>query len=204
MTKISVIEKLKGQSGWLILTLLTVDAFAKQEFLLFTAQTDSGHLVDNEVCKKLFSLNATVANDPKHSLSDALPPALLTLKNRHIDIKLADVMDQNNMLFAVERDKLEKWADDKILAAEETLQDTKAKIKSIKREARHALTIEEQKLSQEKLQKLEREQRRQRMAIFEVEDEIAEKRDELIAVLENRMKQKIDTTDLFTLRWQIT
>ncbi|KPH26653.1 hypothetical protein ADU60_11515 [Vibrio coralliilyticus] len=59
-------------------------------------------------------------------------------------------------------------------------------MKAVKRDSRHALTVEEQKLNQEKLQKLER----QRMEIFDIEDEIADKRDELISALEARMKQK--------------
>ncbi|WP_064488575.1 hypothetical protein [Vibrio coralliilyticus] len=66
------------------------------------------------------------------------------------------------------------------------MRDTKAQIKAVKRDSRHALTVEEQKLNQEKLQKLER----QRMEIFDIEDEIADKRDELISALEARMKQK--------------
>ncbi|MEZ9058331.1 hypothetical protein [Vibrio pelagius] len=83
------------------------------------------------------------------------------------------------------------------------MRDTKAQIKSVKRDSRHALTVEEQKLNQEKLQKLERQQKRQRMEIFDIEDEIADKRDELISALEARMKQKTEVTELFTIRWQV-
>ncbi|MDW1518946.1 SNF2-related protein [Vibrio sp. Vb5032] len=201
--KVSVAEKLKGQSGWLTLNVLAVDAFNRQEFLLFTARTDSGRLVDSEACKRLFNLGATVNNTLDGADIHTLPADLIAQKNRQVDAKLAEVMDQNNALFEVERDKLEKWAEDKVFAAEEALRDTKAQIKSVKRESRHALTVEEQKFSQEKLQKLERQQKRQRMEIFDIEDEIADKRDELIAALEARMKQKTEVTELFTIRWQV-
>ncbi len=70
-----------------------------------------------------------------------------------------------------------------IFAAEEALRDTKMQIKSLKREARLAQSIEEQKQNQEKLKLLERQQKRQRMEIFDIEDEIADKRDELISAL---------------------
>ncbi|EOM7658343.1 hypothetical protein ACMA69_005023, partial [Escherichia coli] len=76
-------------------------------------------------------------------------------------------------------------------------------IKSLKREARLAQSIEEQKQNQEKLKLLERQQKRQRMEIFDIEDEIADKRDELISALEERMKQKTDITELFTIRWKV-
>ncbi|EOG9708986.1 SNF2-related protein [Vibrio cholerae] len=202
-TKVSVAEKLKGQSGWLTLNMLAVDAFNRQEFLLFTARTDNGQLVDSEACKRLFSLGATVNNTRDCADVHTLPVDLTAQKNRQVEAKLAEVMDQNNALFEVERDKLEKWAEDKMFAAEEALRDTKAQIKSVKRDSRHALTVEEQKLNQEKLQKLERQQKRQRMEIFDIEDEIADKRDELIAALEARMKQKTEVTELFTIRWQV-
>ncbi|MDT8485994.1 hypothetical protein, partial [Escherichia coli] len=74
---------------------------------------------------------------------------------------------------------------------------------SLKREARLAQSIEEQKQNQEKLKLLERQQKRQRMEIFDIEDEIADKRDELISALEERMKQKTDITELFTIRWKV-
>lgn len=90
-----------------------------------------------------------------------------------------------------------------IFVAEEALRDTKMQINSLKREARLAQSIEEQKQNQEKLNLLERQQKRQRMEIFDIEDEIADKRDELISALEERMKQKTDITELFTIRWKV-
>ena len=63
-------------------------------------------------------------------------------------------------------------------------QDTKEQIKALRRQARQAVTLEEQHEIQEKIQKLERQQRRQRQEIFKVEDEIMEKRDQLIDSLE--------------------
>ncbi|WP_442806523.1 helicase-related protein [Vibrio cortegadensis] len=198
-TKVSVAEQLKGQSGWLTLNLLSVEAFNTQEFLVFSAKTDNGQIVDSEACKKLFNLGVSKSNQTEL----VMPDELCSLRARQIDAKLAEVMDSNNTLFEVERDKLEKWAEDKVMVAEEALRDTKAQIRSLKREARHAQSVEEQKANQEQIKKLERQQRRQRSEIFDVEDEIADKRDELIAALEERMKQKTNVTELFTVRWSV-
>ncbi len=112
-------------------------------------------------------------------------------------------MDTNNKYFQDEREKLEKWADDKVLASEQALADTKNQIKALKRESRHALSVEEQQASQKKIRDLERKQRRQRQEIFDVEDEIIEKRDELIDALEKRLKQKTEVKELFTVRWHV-
>jgi hypothetical protein len=43
---------------------------------------------------------------------------------------------------------------------------------------------------------------RQRQQIFDLEDEIAQKRDDLITALERRMTQKSTSEPLFTIAWQ--
>src|SRR3546814_12736195 len=67
--------------------------------------------------------------------------------------------------------------DDKLLAAEEALKNTKARIAQLKRDARKAATLQEQDGIQRELSELERKQRRLRQEIFAVEDEIIAKRD---------------------------
>ena len=58
--KLSMVEILKGQSGWLNLQHLTIDSFDKEEYLLFSAFTDSGKSLDQETCERLFNCSATV------------------------------------------------------------------------------------------------------------------------------------------------
>jgi F0F1-type ATP synthase membrane subunit b/b' len=100
------------------------------------------------------------------------------------------------MHFHAAREKLEKWADDMVLSAEKALADTKEQIKALRRQARQAVTLEEQHAIQQQLQKLEKQQRRQRQDIFRAEDEIMEKRDSLIESLERRLAQRTDTETL--------
>ena len=90
-----------------------------------------------------------------------------------------------------------------VLSAEKALLDTKAQIKVQRRQARQAITLAEQHEIQEKIRKLERRQRRQRQDIFKAEDEIIEKRDQLIDVLEARLAQRTATETLFTIRWAV-
>jgi hypothetical protein len=42
-----------------------------------------------------------------------------------------------------------------------------------------------------------------REKIFDLEDEIAQKRDKLMGALEKRMQQKTETKTLFTIRWEV-
>lgn len=202
-TRISIVEKLRGKCGWLTLVRLEVTAFETTEALLFSGLTDDGEWLDQEACEKLLTIPAAgkpVALTQPH---DAAPSSLEANSQRRVQATIAEVLEANQRLFHEERDKLERWADDKLLAAEEALKNTKARIAQLKRDARKAATLQEQDGIQRQLSELGRQQRRLRQDIFAVEDEIIEKRDALIASLQQRLQEKTDTQTLFTLRWQV-
>lgn len=202
-TRISIVEKLRGKCGWLTLVRLEVTAFETTEALLFSGLTDDGEWLDQEACEKLLTIPAAgkpVALTHPH---DAAPSSLEANNQRRAQATIAEVLEANQRLFNEERDKLERWADDKLLAAEEALKNTKARIAQLKRDARKAATLQEQDGIQRELSELERQQRRLRQEIFAVEDEIIEKRDALIESLQQRLQEKTDTQTLFTLRWQV-
>jgi hypothetical protein len=199
--KLSMVEAIKGQSGWLTLQRLAIDSFEREEHLLFSAFTDSGKSLDQETCERLFHCSATV--EPLDGLPEEAKNRLGVETNLHADAAVAGSLEDNNRLFSEERERLEKWADDMVVAAEKELADTKAQIKATRRQSRLATTLDEQNDLQQKLAALERKQRKQRQQIFEAEDEIAEKRDALIAALQRRMSQKTNITHLFTIQWRI-
>lgn len=91
-----------------------------------------------------------------------------------------------------------------VLASEKELRDTKEQIKALNRQARHATTVQEQHQLQENIKDLEKKKRRQRQRIFDVEEEIIERRDGLIETLEKRMQQRTKREPLFTIRGQVT
>ncbi len=200
-TKISVVEELKGKSGWLILKRLVIDSFEREEYLLFSGFYDDNKVIDQETCEKFFNCQATVKNSPK-----PLSPVEEKLdkeSKRHTKATISRSLEENNHHFNEARERLEKWADDMVIAAEKDLKDTKEQIKALTRQSRLATTIEEQHQIQEKVKELEKKKRRQRQRIFDVEDEIIEKRDSLIDNLEKRMVQKTSVEHIFTFRWSV-
>ncbi|WP_290536736.1 SNF2-related protein [Alcanivorax sp.] len=199
-SKISLVERLVGKSGWLRLDKLQVTAFETTEALLFSGMTDDGQSLDQEICEKLMAIEAKDAAVK----TEAVPPGRLSENSdRHIASVIATILEANQRLFNEERDKLERWADDKLMAAEEALKNTKARIAQLKRDARKAETLQQQSDIQKEISSLERQQRRQRQEIFAVEDEIIEQRDQLIESLQQRLQEKTETHNLFTLRWQV-
>jgi len=200
-TRIAVVEALRGQRGYLTLTRLTIESYEREEYLLFSGFTDDGAALDQETMEKLFQCGGCVAGTA--TIPDTVSRRLAAESERHAQATLSRSLEQNNRYFHEAREKLERWADDMVLSAEKALADTKEQIKALRRQARQATTLAEQHAIQEKLQKLERQQRRQRQEIFRIEDEIMEKRDQLIDQLEQRLVQRTQAETLFTIRWAV-
>lgn len=200
-TRLSVVEALRGQRGYLTLTRLTIDSYDREEYLLFSGFTDDGAALDQETMEKLFLCSGRVSG--AHAIPQPAAERLAAESERHAQATVSRSLEANSKHFHEAREKLEKWADDLVLAAEKALADTKEQIKALRRQARQAVTLAEQHQIQEKIQKLERQQRRQRQEIFKVEDEIMEKRDQLIDKLEKRLAQRTATDTLFTIRWAV-
>jgi len=200
-TRIAMIEQLKGKAGYLTLQHLRIDSFEREEYLLFSGFTDDGRALDQETCSKLFHCAGCVVREDI-GLGSA-QERLSADGERHVRATINRSLETNNRHFNEAREKLEKWADDMEIAAQKELDDAKNQIRALNRQARQATTVQEQREVQDKIRQLEQKKRRLRQRIFDVEDEIAGKRDRLIDALERRMQQKTQTTPLFTIRWRV-
>ncbi len=199
--RLHVVETLRGKSGHLTLTRQVIDSFETEEYLLFSGFDDEGHSLDQETIEKLFQCAGRVA--PNSGIPNNLAERLTGESKRHAEATVSRSLEANSRHFQEAREKLERWADDMVIAAEKALRDTKEKIKVMQREARQAATLPDQHRIQEEIQKLEKVKRRQRQDIFKVEDEIIDKRDALIDSLEKRLAQRTNIETLFTIRWSV-
>ena len=204
-TRLHVIETLRGKTGYLTLTRLSIDSYEREEYLLFSGFDETGLSLDQETMEKLFGCAGQIApdSDGEGTVPAAVRQRLDGDSERHSRATVSRSLEQNNTHFNEAREKLERWADDMVLSAEKALLDTKEQIKASRRQARQATTLAEQQEIQGMIQKLERRQRRQRQEIFKAEDEIIEKRDQLIDSLERRLAQRVETATLFTIRWAV-
>lgn len=200
--RITVVDQLRGQSGVLTLQKLTVDSFEKQEYLLYSAMNDQGQCLDQETCEKLMDTVARIAPD-EVQLPLATQQRLQAEAKRHVDATVAHALETNNQHFTEARDKLDRWAEDMVQGAEQALRNTREQIRIAQREARQATTLADQQAIQERVVKLERQQRRQRQEIFDVEDEVQNQREQLIEQLTQRMTQRVATDNLFTVIWTV-
>lgn len=200
-TRISVVENLKGKSGWLTCKFLTIHSYDKEEYVLFSGFDDRGKYIDQEVFEKMFNCFGgweVISEIPFDAESK-----LKSNSSRHDEATIAKSLEENSRHFNEARERLEKWAEDMVTAAELELKQTKKQIKLLNREARLAINIERQQKIQKEIRNLEKKKRKQRREIFDLEDQIEEKRDTLIEALEKQLSQKTESADLFSVRWEV-
>ena len=174
-TQISILAAVVGQSGWLRLDKLhfhnDADDFAT---LLFTACNDHGEALDDDFCRKLVSLDARVKSG-----APVIPPAALAqaAETRIAAAKEAE-RARNHALWQQESERIDRWAQDKIDAAQHAIEETTLQISQAQRDKREATTDEattdEALLAcEETISRLTKQRKRQRREIDEVEDDIS-------------------------------
>jgi hypothetical protein len=200
--RISLVEALSGLSGWLRCSLLVMTrSDSKEEHLVFAGFTDSGHSLDQETMEKLFRVSARA-----EAIHDAPPPVLQHLAEElecRITGILTRVEERQEGFFNEERERLDRWADDQIKSLETELDLAKKRILELRREERGARNLGEKIHFQGELAALEKRKKRLRMSLFEEEDAINERRDQLIRHMEAQLRQETDAWELYTLRWSV-
>lgn len=200
--RISVIEPLVGQSGWLIASLLSVEALGQgEDHILLAGQADDGTILTDEAASRLLTI-------PAHCGAETDIPASFDAALRHQlnvqqDRIRRGISERNARFFEIEANKLDGWADDLKVGLERELKELDRQIKEARRAATVALTLEEKLAGQKAVKALEAERSTKRRSLFDAQDRIDEQRTELIAQIEGKLEQAIDTTSLFTIRWSV-
>jgi len=197
--KVAILQPLLGSAGWLTALSVTVESFESSDHLVLIGVTQDGELLSEDQAKRLLSLPAT---EKAHAPAN-LPSNIQTLKESGIHALLQVLKERDNTYLRAETDKLYKWADDRVHAAEQQIKETKARIKELNREAQKTTDPAALLKMQYEIQELSKKQKKQRQEIFMVEDEIEAQRDKMIADFEQRMKQQIKQQELFTIHWQL-
>ncbi len=199
--KISVIEQMKGKSGYLVLERLCLKSLDAQEFLLFSALTDDGSVVDAETIAKLFDVQASSLDALK--APDPFKARLAANADQYAKATANEVAENNNAYFKQATEKLVRWSEDQIAASTHKVEVLKAKKLEAERNIRHAKTLEEQALLQKEFDKIRHDIRRARLEINRVEDETDEKRKKLLDALQRKIVPQLSREKLFFIRWKI-
>jgi adenine-specific DNA-methyltransferase len=199
--RISILKPLRGQSGYLSFSQLTIESLDQAEdHLIFAAVKDSGERLDEETARRLFSLPAVLGE----SLLATSPKDLDTITTgRQAEIQRV-ISERNAQFFEAETDKLEGWSDDLKLGLEREIKEIDRQIKEARRAAKVALTLEEKLAGQKQVKTLESQRNEKRRKLFDAQDTVDKQREELIAAIEKKLGQQVLLTSLFTIRWYVT
>jgi superfamily II DNA/RNA helicase len=196
-SKISILEPLVGQSGWLEVTKLSVTAVETDEFLIVAGKTDHNQELDADICKKLLSLPAEVGEENLDA------PNLASLCEAEVAVRLAEIDARNACFFDEEVLKLDRWSEDLKLSLEHEIKELDKRIRELRRTSALAQSLQDKLTYQKQLRDLERRRSSKRRELFDAQDAIDEQREELIGKIEMQLKQSSVAQTLFSIRWNL-
>jgi ERCC4-related helicase len=211
-TKVSVVEPLRGQRGWLELQSLQIRSLGTvEEHLLIAAVDADGNAFDAQVSERLLSLpcaSATPTQATAGSIQDVDSSRQRTTLQSEIErqkaLIVADLEGRNLSAFTQESEKLDTWADDLKVGLERDIKELDRKIKETRTKSKGAATLADKLASQKEQRELETQRDKKRRELFDRQDEIQRKRDGLIDELEQQLRQEISVKTVLACEWEMT
>jgi len=199
--QLSTIRPLCGQSGQLLVRLLTINSLGREEeHLVVSAVTDSGVVLPESDPETLLNIPAKVLAS---RIDLTLQPMLLQDIEQRKQRILESVNIRNLSFFEQEVVKLDDWMGDLKSGLEAEIKQIDRDIKEARRTATVAATLPEKLKWQKEILDLESKRNKMRRALFDRQDEIESERNQLIAQLEIQLGQQVTERDLFALEWRL-
>lgn len=213
-SKISVLEKLKGKTGYLQLNKLSVKSLELEDILIFTGYLEDGTIVFGDDLKKLFDLpavshNVEIVNSKSSDFKiDTLIPKkerdkLNYLFENEKAKRLSTIEMRNNNFFDDEIEKLDKWAKDIKQSIEKNLKNIDNELVRLKQESRKAVKLNEKLAIQKLVKDFEAKRNKQRFDLYVEQDKIDDQKEKLIEDTQKLLEQIIEVDLIFIIKWRI-
>ena len=226
--KVSVIEGLKGKNGVLLVQHLQIQSLgALEEHLLVAAVDASGTALDQDLTDRLLTMPGSavalqrvdgVQIQPPlpeelalvqqnvldfSGASIAIPPALQEQIDQQKVQVMNDLESRNLSFFSQETEKIDAWADDLKVGLEREIKELDRKIKETRTRSKGAATLADKLQAQKEQRDLEAQRDKKRRDLFNRQDEIQARRDQLIEDLEGQLRQELTQRTLFACEWMM-
>lgn len=198
---LSVLEKMRGHSGTLLVSRLALSSFDFEEELIFVGLDKSlGKLDENIIktffeCKGKFDEEYFLSSDEKEGLKESL--------NEIISYKTNQAKLRNVEFVKEEEIKLARWAEDKIISLENEIDSIKKNLREIQKKLLEVDTQEEHLLLNTRLMKLNRKKRNMREEMETNEDKIEIMRFNLIKEIKKKGNLIEKNKELFEIAWEV-
>lgn len=199
--KVTILETHVGTSGWLTCARLTISALEAEDYLLFAGVTDSGEVLDEGQCRRLFDLpgdhgdHMVVPAAVEQSVS-----GILADQRR---AALEETATRDGGWFEAEIDKLDRWAEDRRAALKAELDEVDQALREARKSARLAPTLPE-KLDRQRTVRILEGKRVDAWRTYDAAGgELDRRKDALLDEIGRRLTQQCEEERLFTLRWRL-
>ena len=201
MPAVGVVQKLIGQRGWLLAVRVTIEGKQTEDHLILTGITDSGELIDPEVCERMFTVHGEAGDIAE--VPAAIAEAMRTATQTRLTSLEKQVAEKNRKWFEAEIDKIENWAADRERGFESELKQLDYEMRTLRRQSRLIDDLEAKVQLRKRIMEIEKERSRKRRTFFDAQDDIETQKEQLISNIERSLQQRITATSLFTIRWII-
>jgi superfamily II DNA or RNA helicase len=201
--KVSIVEPLRGQHGWLEVQSLQIRSLgAVEEHLLVAGVDANGNAFDERVTEKLLNLPCASNVQVETSSAEHRPPLEAEIERQKL-LVVTDLETRNLGAFTQETEKLDAWADDLKVGLERDIKELDRGIKESRTKSKGAATLADKLAAQKEQRDLEGQRDKKRRELFDRQDEIQRKRDGLIDSLERQLKQEISVSTVLTCEWEL-
>lgn len=186
-----------GKSGTLSARLLSVTGIDAQDHILLAAITEEGHSLDPAAAMRLFELPVSVSksNGDPADLNEALGSQFSAILEK-LDTQRAGWLQ-------AEMDKLDDWAEDKRTGLKADLKKYDDELADLKKQVRLAGSLQDKLTLQRAKQQCEKKRDEAWRAYDGEAKEIEERKDRLLDRVAEQLTQDTETTDLFTITFEI-
>ena len=192
----------EGVSGWCDCRLLTIDSLEHEEYLVLSGIDSNGNSVSQDVLKKILGLNIQSENvglevEPGQKIKLDSEASLNIEKTRQLS------NNRNKDFVQEEIDKIDAYNTDKIVPLEKELKALDDDIKRLTKEALTEADLNRSLLLQTEVQKLSKQKSQKRNQLWNLQDELEQRRAELIDQLKARLAAVCTVNDLFLIKWRL-
>ena len=199
--KTALLEELVGKSGWLRVDKISIDSFEQEDHLLLACYTDDGVGIYPDIAERMLMLPAVSAEAtvPSTFIQEKIAECIAQLRNTITEQSAL----RNEVFFEEEMDKLDTWASDMKVALEREIKDLDAEIKLRKSNAKKLTHLAEKVAEHRLIKDLENKRAEKRQNLYEAQDEVDARKETLLTKVERMLEQKIEQTELFTIKWKV-
>lgn len=203
--KFSNLEHLENKCGYLTLYNMEIIYESRRENrLVFAGYCDDGELLEQKQMDRMFELCGTIEETSSYQISNEVSEKLKNLYTLQQERIVEEISIQDSNYFDEEVIKLDKWSKDIKLGLERNLRDLDKNIDEVNVKLRsRQLSLKDRLELQEQLSLLEPNKKELRMKIYEEQDKIDIERKRLIEETEKKLKQRVESNQVFTIRWKI-